>query len=57
MRRFIHSMQYEVFDGVPHIFDSQKASHFPVTEEGIAKLINKWGDPAGAAITRLDNLE
>lgn len=57
MRQFIHSMQYEVFDGVPHIFDSQKAAHYPVTEAGLTALINKWGSPAGAAITRLDNLD
>jgi len=57
MRRFVHSMQYEIFDGVPHIFDSQKAAHYPVTEAGLTALINKWGDPAGAAITRLDNLD
>lgn len=57
MNRFVHSMQYEVFDGVPHIFDSQKATHYPVTEEGISKLVSKWGAPSGAAITRLDNMD
>lgn len=57
MKAFIHSMQYEIFDGVPHIFDSQKAAHYPVTEQGMWSLMNKWGDAYGAAITRLDDVD
>lgn len=56
-KAFIHSMQYEVFDGVPHIFDSQKAAHYPVTQQGIWDIVNKWGDFYGAAVTRLDDVD
>lgn len=56
-RAFAHSLQWEIFDGVPHMFDAQKAQHFPVTEEGLSKFIDKWGNPELAEITRLDNLD
>lgn len=57
MGGFAHSMQWEVFKGIPHIFDSQKGSHFPVTSEGLNKLMDKWGEPAVTEITRLDNVD
>lgn len=57
MKQFVHSMQYEIFDGVPHIFDSQKAAHYPLTELGLSELFGKWSAPAGATLTRLDNLD
>ncbi len=54
---FAHSMAWEIIDGQPHIFDSQKGQHFPVTEEGMRELRLKWGTPRSAAITRLDNVD
>ncbi len=57
MGAFAHSMQWEIFDGVPHIFDSQKGSHFPVTPEGLNALMDKWGEPSSTQLTRLDNVD
>lgn len=57
MGPFAHSMQWEIFDGVPHIFDSQKASHFETTTEGLGKLTSKWGVPKRIDITRLDDVD
>lgn len=57
MGGFAHSMQWEVFDGVPHIFDAQKAAHYPVTKEGMDTLMGKWGRPFRMDITRLDDVD
>lgn len=57
MGGFAHSMQWENFNGVPHIFDAQKGSHFPVTAKGLRDLTNKWGQPSVTHITRLDNVD
>lgn len=54
-RQFGHSMAYEVFDGKPMIFDSQKGVMYDMAE-GLGKLTEKWGRPIGLDITRLDNL-
>jgi hypothetical protein len=54
---FAHSMAYEVIDGTPHIFDSQKAVHYPATDSGLAKLTLKWGVPKAMEVTRLDNVD
>jgi hypothetical protein len=54
---FAHSMAYEVIDGMPHIFDSQKAVHYPATKEGLSNLVSKWGAPSAMEITRLDNVD
>lgn len=56
MGGFAHSMQWENVGGVPHIFDSQKGSHYPVTTEGLSALTNKWGHPNSVELTRLDNV-
>lgn len=57
MGGFAHSMQWELFDGIPHIFDSQKGQHFPVTTEGLSALMSKWGEPLVMEITRLDDVD
>ena len=54
---FAHSMQWEIFDDGPHIFDSQKGQHFPVVADGIYSLMSKWGKPTMADLTRLDNVD
>lgn len=54
---FAHSMQWEVFDGVPHIFDSQKAARYDTDDKGLRKLTEKWGSPKRMDITRLDNVD
>ncbi len=54
---FAHSMAYEVIDGMAHIFDSQKAVHYPATREGLSNLVSKWGSPKAMEITRLDNVD
>lgn len=56
MGPFAHSMQWEIFDGVPHIFDSQKGTHYPTTPDGLRELMIKWGVPRTTEITRLDNV-
>jgi hypothetical protein len=48
---FGHSMAYEIVDGVPHIFDSQKGTFHDLTKT----VEDKWGSFNGAEITRLDN--
>jgi hypothetical protein len=51
---FGHSMHYEVIDGVPHIFDSQKANHY----HAAGKMVeSKWDGFHSASITRLDNVD
>lgn len=57
MGAFAHSMQWEIFNGTPHIFDAQKGQHFPVTKAGLDTLVSKWGQPSVAEITRLDNID
>lgn len=57
MGGFGHSMAYEVINGEPHIFDTQKAEHFPVNRDGLNKLMTKWGIPRNISITRLDNVD
>lgn len=54
---FAHSMQWEIFNGEPHIFDSQKAARYPGTKEGFSKLFDKWGSPESVSLTRLDNVD
>ena len=54
-RSFGHSMAYEIFDGKPVIFDSQKGTMYD-GDTGFTKLSDKWGMPSGAEITRLDNI-
>jgi hypothetical protein len=53
---FGHSMAYEMFDGKPVIFDSQKGIMYRGAH-GIADMAAKWGHPAGAEITRLDDID
>jgi hypothetical protein len=51
---FGHSMAYEVVDGVPHIFDSQKGTLY----NAAGKMVeSKWDGFSGAEITRLDNVD
>jgi hypothetical protein len=51
---FGHSMAYEVVDGVPHIFDSQKGTLY----NAAGKMVeSKWDGFHGAEITRLDNVD
>jgi hypothetical protein len=46
-------MAYEVVDGVPHIFDSQKGTLY-----NSSKMVeSKWDGFHGAEITRLDNVD
>ncbi len=54
---FAHSMAYEVVNGVPHIFDSQKGVSYPTTTKGLGKLAAKWGNPSAMEITRLDDVD
>jgi hypothetical protein len=50
---FGHSMAYEVVDGVPHIFDSQKGTLY-----NAAKMVEtKWDGFDAAEIRRLDNVD
>jgi hypothetical protein len=51
---FGHSMAYEVVDGVPHIFDSQKGTLY---NEATKMVESKWDGFHGAEITRLDNVD
>jgi len=53
---FGHSMAYEVFNGRPVIFDSQKGVMYDAVKD-MAKLTEKWGIPRGVDITRLDNMD
>lgn len=53
---FGHSMAYEIFDGQPVIFDSQKGVMYRGVD-GIKELTSKWGIPSGAEITRLDDVD
>jgi len=50
---FGHSMHYEIVDGVPHIFDSQKATVYDATK----RVESKWDGFSAAEIRRLDNLD
>lgn len=48
---FGHSMAYEIVNGVPHIFDSQKGTLY-----NASKMVEtKWDGFSAAEITRLDN--
>lgn len=49
---FGHSMAYEIVNGVPKIFDSQKGQMFDVAN----RVESKWDGFSGAEIRRLDNL-
>lgn len=53
---FGHSMAYEIFDGKPVIFDSQKAKKYNVDEFDIEAMAAKWGTPKVASVTRLDDV-
>ena len=53
--QFGHSMSYEIFNGVPTIFDTQKAHAYTVDAKGLAELVAKWGSTSDAVITRLDD--
>lgn len=50
---FGHSMQYEIINGKPHVFDSQKGTFHDLTQT----VESKWGDFHGVEITRLDNVD
>lgn len=54
---FAHSLQWEIIDGTPHLFDAQKGQHFPVTEQGLVDFQAKWGKNLGVEVTRLDNVD
>jgi hypothetical protein len=51
---FGHSMAYEVVDGVPHIFDSQKGTMYNAATKMVE---SKWDGFHSAEITRLDNAD
>ena len=53
--QFGHSMSYEIFNGVPTIFDTQKAHAYTVDAKGLAELVAKWGSTSDAVLTRLDD--
>lgn len=50
---FGHSMAYEIVDGKPHVFDSQKGTYHDLYKA----VEDKWGPFKGAEITRLDNAD
>jgi hypothetical protein len=50
---FGHSMAYEIVDGVPHIFDSQKGTLYNASTKMVE---SKWDGFTGAEIMRLDNV-
>lgn len=54
--KFGHSMSWEIFDGEPVIFDTQKAQRYSVDDAGISKMMKKWGESSEAEITRLDDV-
>lgn len=51
---FGHSMAYEIVDGTPHIFDSQKGTLYNAASKMVE---SKWDGFSGAEITRLDNAD
>lgn len=51
---FGHSMAYEIVDGVPHIFDSQKGQLYNAATKMVE---SKWDGFSAAEITRLDNVD
>ena len=50
---FGHSMAYEIVNGVPKIFDSQKAKMY----DAATRVESKWDGFSGAEIRRLDNVD
>lgn len=50
---FGHSMAYEIVDGKPHIFDSQKGTLYDAAK----RVESKWDGFTGAEIRRLDNVD
>ncbi len=50
--KFGHSMAYEVVNGVPHIFDSQKGTLYDASTKMVE---SKWDGFTAAEIMRLDN--
>jgi hypothetical protein len=55
--QFGHSMSWEMFDGKPHIFDTQKGVKYDITNPfEYYSLTQKWGMPKAAEATRLDNM-
>lgn len=50
---FGHSMAYEIVDGVPKIFDSQKGTMYDATN----LVEHKWDGFSAAEIRRLDNVD
>lgn len=50
---FGHSMAYEIVDGAPKIFDSQKGTMY----DAVKKVESKWDGFTAAEIRRLDNLD
>lgn len=52
--QFGHSMAYEVVDGTPHIFDSQKGTLYNAATKMVE---SKWDGFHSAEITRLDNVD
>jgi hypothetical protein len=55
--RFGHSMSWEMFEGKPVIFDTQKGQKWDVTKEGLFEMQQKWGRMTNAEATRLDNID
>jgi hypothetical protein len=51
--KFGHSMAYEIVNGVPHIFDSQKGTLYNATH----MVETKWDGFTAAEIRRLDNVD
>lgn len=51
--QFGHSMAYEIVDGVPHIFDSQKGTLYNASKA----VESKWDGFDAAEIRRLDNVD
>ncbi len=54
-KQFGHSMAYEVVQGKPYIFDTQKAIKYDPSN--LQDMYHKWGSPTNAEITRLDNAD
>lgn len=54
-RSFGHSLSYEIFNGKPVIFDTQKNQMFDA--DSFKNFLTKWGSPSTVDLTRLDNLD
>lgn len=54
---FGHSVNWEIVDGKPHIFDSQTGKNWPADNAGLEHLFKQWGKPSSTQVTRLDDVE